>query len=115
MAITATFNADKHLNEKLSAVLGASISAKCIVEKDMTITHVSFYNQSTGTTFTSAASVVNGALTVVSSTSTLGTNTAEEKESTDLSNTTVSDGATITLTAGDQATYIVVTFESLQE
>ena len=114
MAITSPFNADKYLCEKISVLLAASTSAKFIVEKAVTVTHVSFYNQS-GSAFTSAAAVVNVADTIVSSAANLGAGLVEEKEGVSLANTLVSDGSTVTITSGDQISFIVLTIESLQE
>jgi len=116
MSITDNFSADKHLCEKIPVPLGPNASVKFIVEKDITVTHVSFYNQG-ASALTSAASVKNGANTIVSSSATLGADTVEEKEGVDLDSTykLISDGAIVTITAGDQPMFIVVTIESLQE
>ncbi len=116
MALTDKFDADKHLREKIPAFLGPNAAVKFISDKDVTVTHISFYNQG-ASALTSAATVKNGADTIASSSGTLSSDTAEEKEGTDLNSTykLVSDGATVTITAGDQPMYIVVTIESLQE
>lgn len=107
------FDADIHLNEKISVLLSASTSAKFIIDKDVEITHVSFYNQSTTTAFTSAAQVLNGANTVCSSSATLAADTVEEKEGADLDDTykKISDGATVTINSGDQPTFVVITIK----
>ena len=106
---TRHFDRNKDLSEKVSFLIGAGASVKYIADKAVTIKHISFYNQS-GSAFTSAASVDNAGSTVVLSSATLAANTPEEKEDGDLSNTSVADGAIITLAAGDMPTAIVVTF-----
>ena len=116
MSISDNFNADKHLCEKIPVLLGANASVKFLIEKAVTVTHISFYNQG-GSALTTAASVKNGANTIASSSATLAADTVEEKEGTDLDSTykLIADGATVTITAGDQPMYIVITIESLQE
>lgn len=91
----------------LSAPVPASDTFKWLADGAYTIVHVSFHNYG-GADFTAAASVTNAGSTVASSSATLGADAVEEKESTDLSNTSVADGAEINLNAGDQNTFIVV-------
>ena len=96
--------------EKLTiqTIVPSGDTVKWIADSAYTIVHVSFHNLG-ASAFTSAASVTNAGNTVVSSSATLAADTVEEKEGTDLSNTSVADGAEIDLNAGDQDTFIVVT------
>lgn len=102
------FDFDVQVRRCIPVLLSAGASVKFIAPQDLTVVHVSFYNQG-GSAFTTSAQVTNGANTIASSSSTLAANTPEEKEGGDLSNTAISDGDTITLSAGDQPTFIVVT------
>lgn len=117
MAITDNFNADKLLCEKIPIFsLPEYPTLKFIVEKDVTVIHVSFYNQGSSA-LTSAVFIKNGANTIVSSSATLAADTVEEKEGADLDATykLVSDGSIISITAADQPVLVVITIESLQE
>jgi len=106
--MATTFDLSTQVLQIFSAKLAASEAVKFLASRAYTIIHVSFYNIAAGA-YTAAGSIDNAGSTVVSSSADLGATTVEEKESGDLSNITVADGATVTITAGDQISYIVVT------
>ena len=98
-------------HEKIAVVLVASKAAKLLIDKACEVVHVSFYNQD-ATAFSAGATVKNGAAAIASSSATLAGDTVEEKEDTGLTNTSLADGDTLILTAGDKVTAIVVTVTS---
>ena len=98
------------LRRSISFALSGGATVKWIADANLTIVHISFYNQAEAA-FTSASSVKNGANIVASSSADLAADTVEEKEGGDLSNTSVTDGAIITFIAGSEPTAIVITYE----
>jgi len=106
--MATTFDFSAQVVQVFTFKLDGGEVAKFIASMALTVIHISFYNMSGGTALTSAASVANAGSTIASSSAVLAADTTEEKEGGDLSNTTIANGADVTVTAGDLPTAIAI-------